>query len=130
MSLGPARRGQPMRTELSLSGLLALHAPSGCATLEPPTPRACGNGVVDEASEDCDPFPQKADADGHRCREPGAVGACHFECGTKDGVKLQCPGGYGCGHDSICRRASGSFGDSIASLDSPAVDPALYSGDF
>src|SRR5262245_60201846 len=115
-----------MRTEIATSCLLALLALSGCATLEPLTPGACGNGVIDDATEDCDTFPEKAGADGHRCREPGSVGACHFACGTEDGVTLQCPAGYGCGEDAICRRASGSFGDPIAAFDFPAE--AFYSG--
>jgi len=66
----------------------------------------CGNGVIEEA-EDCDGFP--AD-NGTQCREPGSVGECRLDCTRgSDGLRPECPAGWGCDPGDICRRPSGEF---------------------
>ena len=92
-----------------------------CASLETIPPNACGNGVIDALTEDCDSF-------GAACGVPGSgATACRLTCDrTADGGV--CPTGAGCGADGICRQPTGSL--------NPASDPfsagatTLLTGDF
>ncbi len=74
-----------------------------CASLTPLTPGVCGNGVVDPG-EDCDAF---ADATAHEaCGAPGTGPlACRFTCAQS----AECPNGYNCGSDLVCRAPSGAY---------------------
>jgi hypothetical protein len=81
-----------------LAGLVCI----GCSTL-PDVPRGvCGNHVV-ENDEDCDSSSPK-------CGAPSSgASACRFVCDPTHAI--DCPGGYFCGRDQICRKpkASGSY---------------------
>lgn len=97
-----------------------------CAALEKLTPGACGNRVVD-ADEDCDqPNEDDGGAGARRCGQPeqGATLRCHFVCTTT----TDCPSGWGCSVDGICRAPSGTFsaaGDAFS-----AGVQTLFAGDF
>jgi hypothetical protein len=66
----------------------------------------CGNGVVEpDHNEDCDNG--ITDDAGHpTCYPAGSVAACHFDCSTVD-----CPIGFFCGNDAVCRKPAGIFKD-------------------
>lgn len=105
-------------------GPLALVAACGCAELDPMQEGICGNGVV-EAHEDCDRFPQ----DG--CIPPGAEHECRFAC-TRDGDENtpDCPAGFNCGVDGICRQPSGTFLESLLAPVLAPSAPRLFVEDF
>jgi hypothetical protein len=66
----------------------------------------CGNNVLDPG-EDCDGY--DAGPETH-CIAPRQAAECHFSCGlNEDGQDYLCPEGMGCGVDSICREAAGTF---------------------
>lgn len=93
-----------MRTLALASMLLAGLCAASCMELPTVESGTCGNKIVD-ANEDCD-----GDAnlpDGAKCRSAGSVGACRFDCAPG----AQCPAGYVCGSDQICRAHSGAFID-------------------
>jgi hypothetical protein len=67
----------------------------GCEAVDAPELGECGNGIVEpDAGEDCEPVgdPQRCGAAGTGAR------ACRFVCDVGD-----CPEGYRCGLDEICR---------------------------
>ncbi len=80
----------------------------GCGDLETIELDRCGNDVI-ERTEDCDGF--VPDKQLHLCIGPGVPGQCRFGCGPRpDDSIAECPPGYGCGKDAICRQHSGSPG--------------------
>lgn len=97
--------------------LIAL-APA-CAELPPVPAGVCGNTVVD-LDEDCDLGVDPALGDGLRCD------ACRYVC---DG-DAQCPAGWGCGADAVCRHASGVYVELVdATFELPAEDWSVGDGD-
>jgi hypothetical protein len=93
-----------MRSVLRLAPLVLLALLADCANLPPIDAGVCGNDIIDPG-EDCDTFPT---APGTTCRPPTApVGACRLDC-SSGGVK-ECPPGWGCGVDAICREPTGNF---------------------
>lgn len=77
---------------------------SSCADLPTIAANTCGNKVV-ENDEDCDSFGIGGST---ACRPAGGTGECRFDCDATKGH--QCPAGFGCGADDVCRVASGAFG--------------------
>ncbi len=66
----------------------------------------CGNNVLDPG-EDCDGYDGGPET---HCNAPRQPAECHFSCASNDeGQDYRCPEGMGCGKDSICREASGTF---------------------
>lgn len=105
-------------------GLLALLAALGsCRALPEIAANTCGNHAI-EAGEDCDGFARF----GAECRPPGAVGECHLDCSAGDEGSPQCPEGFGCDLDGVCRRPSGEYDDRRSPIPGSAVE--LLSGDF
>ncbi|MCA9627111.1 MAG: VCBS repeat-containing protein [Myxococcales bacterium] len=87
---------------------LAGAALSACANLGTIERGECGNGVVEpEAGEECDSFPEG------NCAPRGTDNQCRYLCtapGSAAGTDpINCPAGFGCGTDGVCRRASGSY---------------------
>ncbi|MEZ4370258.1 MAG: VCBS repeat-containing protein [Polyangiaceae bacterium] len=79
-----------------------------CANLGTIERGECGNGVVEpEAGEECDSFP----AD--NCAPKGDANECRYVCTTASSPAgteaINCPAGFGCGTDGVCRRASGDY---------------------
>lgn len=104
----------------------AIAALCACACTDFPTilPNVCGNAVIDQ-TEDCDGFGLGA---GTKCRAPGTVGECHFDCSEVNGVRTPCPGGMGCDSEAICRIPTGDF---VANSPSVAAGAwSLVGGDF
>lgn len=95
---------------------------AGCADLTTYDANTCGNNVV-EANEDCDLVVDTSLGEDLSCGPPdGTPRACRYLCVDTD----QCPDGWACFDDGICRFPSGSF----AADDDPAfvvraVDIAL-----
>jgi hypothetical protein len=109
-----------------LAPLVLLALLTDCASLPPIDAGVCGNGVIDPG-EDCDTFPT---APGTTCRPPTApVGACRLDC-SMGGVK-ECPTGWGCGVDAICREATGNFTrqSAIVAADAWRVMTGDFDGD-
>lgn len=71
---------------------------AGCADLEPLARQSCGNAVV-ESGEDCDRFVDPTLGPNTACD------ACRYVCTGAS----ECPAGWGCGADGVCRYASGAF---------------------
>jgi hypothetical protein len=90
----------PFAALLSLA--LAVASQIDCTTLPAIEAGTCGNAVVDPG-EDCDTFAPP----GERCRPPSNPKGCRFDC--TQGAGDQCPAGWGCGNDGICRQSSGSY---------------------
>jgi hypothetical protein len=92
---------------------------SACASLSDVPASTCGNRVID-ANEDCDSYAIGSAT----CGAAGTPDACRLQCTTTS----DCPAGWGCGVDGICRAAAGTF--------KPAFDPIatgdvrLQVGDF
>ena len=93
-----------MRRALSTHTVLAVHA-SACALLLPACAGyhkldagACGNGVVDRATEDCDGRLDPSLGGGLSCGAPGTARACRIECETTG----DCPPGWGCSSGGMC----------------------------
>ncbi len=77
---------------------------SACSNLGEIQPGVCGNGIVDPG-EDCD-------GPGAGCGTLASDHPCRFVCGAAAGSSnATCPTGYGCGHDGVCRAATGSFAE-------------------
>lgn len=81
---------------------LAPFVVSSCLDLPEMTEGVCGNGVVDRG-EDCDGF---VGYEGASCETPGHAASCRYVCSPGD-----CPPGWGCGTDGICRAPSGAFSE-------------------
>ncbi|GMV19772.1 MAG: hypothetical protein AMXMBFR56_79960 [Polyangiaceae bacterium] len=112
-----------VRATLGGLSLLSLAA-SGCADLDPIALNACGNQVL-EASEDCDSSVSQALGQKLACGTPGTPGACRYVCsGT-----AECPSGWGCGADSICRSPSAEL-DTPIWTDLVEQPDGLACGDF
>jgi len=92
-----------------------------CADLQYLEKNACGNFVID-SGEDCDGHPLEA---GTKCGAVDTPRACRQICEAT----TECPKGWGCGSDGICRVPTGSF--SAVGSPIPLGTPNLmYRGDF
>ncbi|MEM6997203.1 MAG: VCBS repeat-containing protein, partial [Myxococcota bacterium] len=93
-------------TTRSLAALVAALVGHGCADLTALPPNACGNSVVEaDVGEDCDTIVDSALGDGLLCGPAdGSAQACRYVC---DGA--ECPAGWTCEDDGICRAPSGTF---------------------
>jgi hypothetical protein len=108
-------------TLLALGGFLATGVAS-CVTLPDIDPSKCGNSVLEpENGEACD-------VDSALCGSPSSIGACRFLCDYQDDAGIQCPTGFGCGLDGICRKSNG-LTDSPISIGGGGIQK-LMSGDF
>ena len=88
---------------IALSSLLS--SLGGCVDLPVLRQGACGNSVV-EPGEDCDSFAPE----GQECGRSGSPVACRFVCSqTPQAESPDCPTGWLCGTDDICRLSSGTF---------------------
>lgn len=93
----------------------------GCADLQPFEKGACGNFVIDPG-EDCDSHALET---GTTCAVVDHPHACRQICSKP----TDCPLGWGCGFDGICRASTGTFTPN--SFPVPLGTPNLmYSGDF
>jgi FG-GAP-like repeat len=102
---------------IASSGIVALAAsaalaPSACATLNDLPENTCGNLIIEQANgEDCDGNP--IGSDGGVTAAPAGFtcsSACRVTCtAASDAGVAQCPDGWGCGVDGICRRPAGTF---------------------
>jgi hypothetical protein len=96
---------------------------SSCSSLPDIDLGVCGNGVVEpDHNEDCDNGITD-DAGNSLCYPAGTVGQCHFDCSVVD-----CPTGFSCGNDAICRKPSGIFKDTGHATQIDA--DRLLAGDF
>lgn len=93
------------RLRLVLLGAILLGA-STCADLPYLEPGSCGDRVVEpEEGEDCDLLVDPSLGDDLVCGPPdGSAQECRYVC---DGA--ECPVGWKCEDDGICRAPSGSF---------------------
>jgi hypothetical protein len=90
-------------------GILALFCAAGCTELPDVDRLRCGNGLVEQqVDEDCDGL---AAGSPYACGSIGGPEACRFVCHETD-----CPAGWACGADEICRAPTGDFrrGDVVA----------------
>jgi len=113
-----------MRVAVGIACLVLPGTVASCAALSPIEANVCGNGVVEPlAGEDCDGFPED------QCRPAGTEGQCRLDCAQRtDGTRPQCPPGWGCGSDDICRQPAGQF---TLAGDAPLSGASwLYAGDF
>ena len=81
----------------------------------------CGNKVLEpQAGEDCDGEPG--------CHDPQDAFACRWRCSRlPDAASVQqdCPAGFACGLDGVCRRPNGSYSLVSAELAPPSLGLAL-----
>ncbi|MET0286044.1 MAG: VCBS repeat-containing protein [Polyangiales bacterium] len=106
----------------SVPCLLGLAA---CANMPDVQRDVCGNAIR-EAGEDCDGVPENGQ---QRCVPPGEEGACHWDCSSGEaGTRWQCPGGWACDADEICREPTGGF--ERARLIALGDVDSLQAGDF
>jgi hypothetical protein len=110
-----SRTVTPLRA-VAMSSLVLAYA---CANLPEVAADTCGNRVV-EAAEDCDTF----DVGPAKCGARGTATACRLQCATTS----DCPTGWGCGTDKICRAPSGRFDTTFTPVASGQV--RLQTGDF
>jgi hypothetical protein len=112
-----------VRAALSASAL------AGCAELPTLRAKTCGNGVIDiERGEDCDTFSDYADA-GLSCRGGDEPFPCHLDCSPDSaGKRPDCPDGWGCDTNNVCRRPTGGFADGKSFNVGPVT--TLLAGDF
>lgn len=117
-----------MRTPRWFPVFLGAAALASCADLPPMTASTCGNAIVEsDRGEDCDTYGDPAA--GTKCRAPGAVGECRFDCSAQaGGRRTPCPAGWACGADALCRQPSGTFTALGAPV--PAEVTRLALGDF
>jgi len=93
---------------------------AGCANLEEIKEDTCGNGVVEDAiGEDCDGQ--------EHCGAPGTRHACLHTCDLAATPTIECPTGFGCGVDAVCRKPSGAFETLSTTTTATALD--LFTGD-
>lgn len=110
-----------MRRASLLLPLIALSALS-CTPLQDLKKNTCGNGVVEPANEeDCEPV----EGSDFYCRPPGDPLECTIRCNA-DG---ECPTGFGCGTDDVCRKGGGTF-ERVAFLQAGSQANELLTGDF
>ena len=82
------------------AALLALGA-LGCTDLSVVQTGTCGNGVVEpENGEDCDQ--KDATTSKNACGQPNKAGECRYICEHLGSI--ECPDGYRCGVDDVCRK--------------------------
>lgn len=93
-------------TRRVLAALWLLAAAGGCADLEAWGREICGNNVVEpDADEDCDLIVDPALGDDLQCGPAdGTPAQCRYVC---DGA--ECPHGWTCGDDGLCRPPAGEF---------------------
>ncbi|MGH7283429.1 MAG: FG-GAP repeat domain-containing protein, partial [Polyangiaceae bacterium] len=107
-------------------GFVALVAGgASCTSLPDIAAGTCGNGVVEpDHNEDCDNSVTD-DAGKATCYPAGSAAQCHFDCSTSPS---QCPSGFSCGIDGVCRKPKGAF----AEVGHPTQVSAdrLFGGDF
>lgn len=101
---------------LALLTIALLYA---CANLPDVAADTCGNRVI-EANEDCDTF----DVGSAKCGAKGTPTACRLLCTST----AECPAGWGCGTDGICRAPSGQFDTTFVPV--PSGQARLQVGDF
>lgn len=84
----------------------------GCTSFPTIESNVCGNGVPEpDAGEACDTFVR----DGERCRPPGDVLECQYDCRiAADGSRAKCPDRQGCASDGVCREDTGDYEDSVS----------------
>lgn len=89
-----------------------LMALGSCDSLEEIELDRCGNDVREpELGEDCDGHPM---GEHTFCVPPGQPGQCQFSCRhDSEGVRYDCPDGWTCGKDDICRQHAGTFAAGI-----------------
>ena len=81
----------------------------GCANLPDIEKNRCGNLVVEiDNGEQCDGY---ADEEKHQyCRPAGSIeGECQFDCSVTDATKHDCPDGFACGVNGLCRYGTGNY---------------------
>lgn len=94
-----------------LAGICAVLFGCGCADLPTIPTGVCGNGVAEpENGEDCD---GKAPA-GATCGVPSSSQACRYVCQIEKGD--DCPSGYACGLDGLCRAPASTFRSAVAAI--------------
>jgi hypothetical protein len=77
---------------------------AGCADLPAIPFGVCGNEAVEpDVGEDCD---GSAPA-GSACGAPSTPQACRYVCSAN--ADVQCPPGFGCGLDGLCRASTSTF---------------------
>jgi hypothetical protein len=106
--------------------VIGLTASAGCAPLEAVELDRCGNEVLD-VGEDCDTY---ATAAGAICASAGKAHECRYVCSTA-GERAECPAGWRCGVDGVCRQPSGALGspEGIAQPGGRWVELADMDGD-
>lgn len=132
------RRRRQVRAIGGAAALLVAAAGStGCEELGEISPGVCGNGVIEPSrNEDCDCFEASEpcevttrDAQGATsktmCNPAGSENECRFAC---DDVDHECPSGWGCGVDRVCRVSTGNFKPLGAAL--PLGAQRLITGDL
>ena len=113
----PAMRPAP----LVVVALLATSP--GCTVLPNLERNVCGNRIVEpDSGEDCDGGSRAT-----RCGAPRSAFACRLLCDPSV-LPPDCPDGYGCGSDGVCREPTGEFQE--ATLLSPRSSAELATGDF
>ncbi|HEY3666278.1 MAG TPA: VCBS repeat-containing protein, partial [Polyangiaceae bacterium] len=112
-----------MRSLLALSCLSLI---ASCTNFPSIPSGECGNGVIDQQTEDCDSFVPTGS--GLVCRAKGSDGECHFDCSQLQDGRVACPAGWGCGTDSICRAPMAGFEAPTSTFDVGAW--SLSAGDF
>ncbi len=110
---------RPLWRIVALSAIALAYA---CANLPDVSADTCGNRVV-EAREDCDTF----DVGKAQCGAKGTPTACRLLC-TATAATAQCPSGWGCGTDGVCRAPSGQFDLTFTPV--PSGQARLQLGDF
>jgi len=92
-----------------------------CSELQLLEPGTCGNFVIDPG-EDCDGHPLEKNT---TCAAVNQPHACRQVCKTS----TECPSGWGCGLDGICRQSNGQYAQRGAAV--PLATPnQMLAGDF
>ncbi|WP_146158259.1 hypothetical protein [Enhygromyxa salina] len=79
-----------------------------CAELGTVDFGVCGNRILEpELGEDCDGSASNF-GENATCGAPGSAVACRLTCDSSS-TKTQCPPGWGCGTDGVCRRPNAEF---------------------
>lgn len=117
-----------MRSPLLPAFLLFLGLAGGCEELPERGVGICGNQVIDDAYEDCDGFSLKDST--AVCIQEGKPNACRLTCkpSNEGEPPLQCPTGWICGKDELCRRPSETLEPLVSPISADAQ--SLQLGDF